>query len=185
MDLINKNTISDLLTKAEETNYNAIGYPNNLSILYRALTSKLQADPDYEVWVPLVYFKCRQFVRDEKSPLVMYPHRIYISNKGSIISGSSRGVRVLTKISINDYLYTAICKNRRQFNALIHRAVACSFIPVPASLALFHQNDLQVNHLDGIKSNCAVGNLEWCTPLGNVLHAVGLGLRKPRGKGRK
>ena len=185
MDLINKQTISDLLTEDELKLYSITVYPFNLSILHKALMAKLQEDPDYVVWAPLVYYKCLQYIKDDKSPLAMHPHRVYINNKGDIISGSVKGLKELSKIPINDYLYTAITRDKRQFNVMVHRAVACTFIPVDPKLGPAHPNHLQVNHLDGIKINCDVGNLEWCTPVGNMEHAIRLGLKDYTKKRKK
>jgi len=46
-----------------------------------------------------------------------------------------------------------------------HRLVALTFIDNP-------QNKKCVNHIDGIKSNCLLGNLEWATHSENSQHAV-------------
>lgn len=54
----------------------------------------------------------------------------------------------------------------------LHRLMAFSYLPIPKN---FYEMD--VNHIDGVKSNCDIPNLEWVTRLENNLHAVKIGLR--------
>lgn len=55
---------------------------------------------------------------------------------------------------------------RKQFTRNIHRLLAIAFLGKPPLL------DSQVNHKNGIKMDNRLGNLEWCTPLENNIHAA-------------
>lgn len=66
--------------------------------------------------------------------------------------------------SVKGYLYVTLDKKVHR----LHRLVAEMYIPNP-------ENKPQVNHKDGDKWNCTVGNLEWTTASENVLHAIDSG----------
>lgn len=55
---------------------------------------------------------------------------------------------------------------------MVHKLVAGTFFDDD------HTN-LQVNHIDGDKTNNFVGNLEWVTGSENILHAYQTGLKRP------
>ena len=54
-----------------------------------------------------------------------------------------------------------------------HRLVALAYIPNPDPI-----NKIEINHIDGNKSNNCIDNLEWVTPLENITHAIQNELRK-------
>lgn len=72
----------------------------------------------------------------------------------------------------NSVRYPEVClfKQGTRKYALVHRLVALAFVPNPL-------NKPEVNHLDGVKSNNHVDNLEWCTSSENQRHAYGKGLQ--------
>lgn len=91
-----------------------------------------------------------------------------ISNHGNIRIKKTGRIR---RASINNgkYRRLGLTKNGIAQNFFVHRLVAEHFIPNP--------NDLpQVNHIDGIKTNNNVKNLEWVSNSQNMNHAYGLGL---------
>ena len=61
----------------------------------------------------------------------------------------------------------------RQKNYKVHRLVGLTFLDNP------NKYD-QINHINGIKSDNRVENLEWCNNSQNQLHAYRLGLNKSK-----
>lgn len=79
--------------------------------------------------------------------------------------------RMLTKTKNRDgYIKYSLSKNGILKNYQIHRLVAIAFIPNPLKKP-------QVNHINGIKSDNYLNNLEWSTISENNKHALNNGLR--------
>lgn len=70
----------------------------------------------------------------------------------------------------NGYLTVRLSKNNKGKTELVHRLVALSFIPNP-------KNNPCVNHINGIKSDNRLENLEWVTYSENNKHAIDSNLK--------
>jgi hypothetical protein len=85
-------------------------------------------------------------------------HKIYRSDK-------------ILKKHLSEYGYHKVClhRNYRIIRKTIHRLVAQEFIPNP-------ENKRQINHINGIKTDNRVENLEWTTAKENTKHSHSNGL---------
>ena len=92
-----------------------------------------------------------------------YDGKYQVSNFGNVRTNDFRGkgTRRLLKLTVNSIGYKVVRLNGKL--KLVHRLVAEAFIPNPKGLP-------QVNHLDEIRSNNCVDNLEWCTQWENLMY---------------
>ncbi len=82
--------------------------------------------------------------------------------------------RILKTCKItHGYLGVNFRQNGTHKNAIVHRLVAIAFIPNP-------ENKPEVNHINGIKTDNRVENLEWNTHSENNQHAYDNGLKKQK-----
>jgi molybdenum-dependent DNA-binding transcriptional regulator ModE len=73
------------------------------------------------------------------------------------------------------YLFIRLARSKKDAKAMsIHFLVAQAFIPNP-------KKKPEVNHINGIKTDNRVENLEWVTRRENIRHAVNIGLIKTGG----
>lgn len=82
---------------------------------------------------------------------------------------------ILSQSSQQDYKFVTLLINGQQKRMRVHRMVAMTFIENP-------DNKPYVNHINGIRYDNNVENLEWVTQSENIQHAVRTGLMQ---SGRK
>ena len=80
------------------------------------------------------------------------------------------GKKLKPILNVNGYITYGLFNKGKQKRFLAHRIIAKCFIPNP-------KNKPQVNHINGVKTDNRVENLEWCTGSENQKHAVNIGLR--------
>lgn len=96
-----------------------------------------------------------------------------VSNIGNIESFKYGEWKPMKKnITGNGYHSIGISKNNSVKKEYVHRLVALCFIPNP-------ENKPQVNHINGIKTDNRVDNLEWVTQSQNNKHSYDIGIKKP------
>lgn len=105
-----------------------------------------------------------------------------VSNLGNVLSLNFCGRGVTRQMHLvhhySGYILVSLSKNKKTKNWLVHVLVAKAFIPNPEKKPF-------VNHIDGVKSNNNVSNLEWVTAKENTAHAIFTGLRDPHNVPRK
>lgn len=69
------------------------------------------------------------------------------------------------RINRKGYAIVALCKESEMWNRTVHRIVAQTFIPNPNNLP-------EINHINGVKTDNRMVNLEWVTTKANVKHSI-------------
>lgn len=93
-----------------------------------------------------------------------------ISNLGQVKNTKFNRVIFGTRDSVG-YLTFTFRKNGKSIKKRRHRLLAQAFLKNP-------NNFPEVNHINGIKSDDNLSNLEWCDGKHNIQHAFKLGLNK-------
>ena len=92
----------------------------------------------------------------------------FVNEDGNIKSGYS-GKILKPLLKKDGYYECCLYINKKKVSLCIHRLVAQAFLPNP-------NNYKVVNHINGVKTDNGVKNLEWCSYQQNAIHAWETGL---------
>lgn len=111
-------------------------------------------------------------------PIRNYENLYLVSNKGNVMtlqnSASLKAGSLLSPaINRRGYRYVILHSNGCSKSRTVHSLVAEAFLGP-------RKECLQVNHIDGVKTNNNIENLEYVTQSENIRHAFRLGLAKAR-----
>lgn len=107
-------------------------------------------------------------------PIPGYEDIYDISSMGSVYSRKFRKTMALN-LERKGYVSVELWKEGKNKRCKVHRLVAITFIPNP-------DNKRTVNHINSIRSDNRVDNLEWATQSENIIHAFKYGNKDQHGE---
>lgn len=103
-------------------------------------------------------------------PVVGYENKYMVSDRGDIFSIGRKKI-LNPKVNWDNYLRIQLWRKNKNKYVSIHRIVCESFLGVM-------DENMVVNHKNGIKNDNRLDNLEWVTQKENIIHSWNNGLSK-------
>jgi len=104
----------------------------------------------------------------EQYKIIPFAPKYAVSNLGNVMNLKKNKILKKT-IEYNGYNKIKLSINNVKYNYYVHRLIAICFLDNPL-------NYKQVNHINGIKTDNNLINLEWCSAAQNMKHAINTGL---------
>ena len=89
-----------------------------------------------------------------------------VSTEGTIRNKATKQI-IAPHTNQNGYHILKVYREHKPYTKMVHRLVAVTFMG---------ESDLEVNHIDGNKTNNRVSNLEYVSKSDNIKHAYAMGL---------
>lgn len=102
----------------------------------------------------------------------------YCISKDGVVCNTKRNKQIKPQKDRYGYIFVQLWENAKNKKFKVHRLIAIYYIENP-------YNKSQVNHINGIKDDNRIENLEWVTSSENQYHAIKIGLRKTSVKQRE
>lgn len=144
--------------------------PSGLGINFMKETNI--SDLPNEFWVPIKNYESHYLI--SSFCRIKSINRLVPQKRGTFTSKVAQLIKI--HFGSDGYLQVRLTNEKGTKTLSIHRLMALSFnLPNPLNLP-------EINHIDGVKTNCLLSNLEWSTRKDNMIHAVEKGLRTYKGK---
>lgn len=143
----------------------------------------IEVTENHEFFNGQEYVKIKNILPDDKKTIwkTIPNYNLYqCSNKGEIKTfnwkGSGREAIMKPALDSNGYCRTMLKRDDGKIHTIkVHRIVAQTFIDNP-------ENKPSVNHINGVRNDNRLENLEWCTHSENLCHSYKIGNSSNRGE---